>query len=102
MLDGRIHIQPLRRGLLAGHDDVDVIAAAQAMIGHRKQSVRVGRQIHAHHVGFLIHHVIDETRVLMAESVVILTPDVRRQQVIQRRDRPRHGMPRVTFSHFAC
>ena len=33
MLDGRVHVQPLRRGLLAGDDHVDVIAAAQAMVG---------------------------------------------------------------------
>ena len=34
MLDGLIHVQPLRGGLLAGHDHVDVVPAAQAMVGH--------------------------------------------------------------------
>ena len=33
--DGRVHIQPLRRGLLADHDDIHIAAAAQAMIRHR-------------------------------------------------------------------
>ena len=31
---------------------------------------------------------VDEAGVLMAESVVILPPDMRSQQIIQRRDRP--------------
>ena len=35
VLDRLIHGQPLRRRLLAGHDDIDVVAAAQAMVGHR-------------------------------------------------------------------
>ena len=56
MLDRRIHIQILQRGLLAGDDHVHVIPAAQAVIGHREQAVRVGRQIHAHDVRFLIDH----------------------------------------------
>ncbi len=87
MFDRRVHIQPLQRGLLSGHDHVDVIAAAQAMIGHRQQAVGVGRKIDAHDVGFLVDHMIDEAGILMAESVVILPPHVRREQVIERRNR---------------
>ena len=86
VLDGSVHIQILQRGLLARHDHVDVVAAAQAMVGHREQAVGVGRQIHAHHVGLLVDHVIDEAGILMAEAVVILPPDVRGEQVIERRD----------------
>ena len=40
---------------------------------------------------FLFDHVIDEAGILMAEAVVILPPDVRGQQIIQRRDRPPPG-----------
>jgi hypothetical protein len=94
--------QPLQRGLLAGHDHVDVVAAAQAMIGDREQRVGVGRQIDAHDVGLLVDHVIDEAGVLMAEAVVVLPPDVRGEQVIERRDGPAPGNVRVTFSHLAC
>ena len=34
MLDGGIHIEPLRRGLFSGHDHVHVVAAAQAVSRH--------------------------------------------------------------------
>ena len=34
------------------------------------------RQIDAHHIGLLVHQVIDEAGVLVAEAVVILPPDV--------------------------
>ena len=53
MLDGGIHPEPLRGGLLAGDDDVDIIAAAQAVVGHRQQCVGVRWQIDAHNLGFL-------------------------------------------------
>jgi hypothetical protein len=33
VLDSSVHVQPLRRRLLAGDDDVDVVAAAQAVLG---------------------------------------------------------------------
>ena len=38
----------------------------------------------------------------MAKSIVILTPDMGSQQVIEGRDGPRQGIRRVVFSHFAC
>ena len=47
------------------------------MVGHRQQRVGVRRQIDAHDIRFLVHDVIDEARVLMRETVVILTPDGR-------------------------
>ena len=36
VLDGRVHVEPLQRGLLAGDDHVDVVAAAQAVVGHAR------------------------------------------------------------------
>ena len=90
-LIGLVHVQPLRRGLFAGHDHVDVVAAAQAMIGHRKQRVGVGRQIDADDLRLFVDDVVDEARVLVAEAVVVLPPDVRRQQVVERGDRPPPG-----------
>ena len=91
MLDGLVHRQPLRRGLLAGDDDVDVIAAAQAMIGDRQQAVGVGRQVDADHLGLLVDDVVDEAGVLVAEPVVVLPPDVRAEEVVERGDRPPPG-----------
>ena len=62
VLDGLVHRQPLRRGLLAGDDDVDVVAAAEAVVGDREQAVRVGRQVDADHLGLLVDDVVDEAR----------------------------------------
>ena len=88
VLDRLIHGQPLRRDLLAGDDDVHVVAAAQAVVGDGQQAIGVRRQIDAHDLRLLVHHVVDEAGVLMAEPVVILPPDVARQEVVERSDRP--------------
>ena len=83
---GAGHIQPLRRRLLAGHHDVDILATAQAVIHHRQQGVGVGRQVDPHHIGLLVHHVVDEPGVLVRVAVVVLAPDVRSQQDVERGD----------------
>ena len=76
MLDGFVHIEPLELLLLAASDEVDVIAAPQAMIHHVYQSVRVGRVVDADHVTAASEGIVDETRGLMAESIVIVAPAV--------------------------
>ena len=91
VLDRLVHRQPLRSRLLARHDDVDVVSATQTMVGDREQAVGVGRQIDADDLGFLVDDVVDEPRVLVAEAVVILAPDMARQEVIQRANRPSPG-----------
>ncbi len=75
MLDGGVHVQPLQRRLFARDDHVDVIAAAQAMVGHGQKRVGIRRQINADDFGLLVDHVIDEAGVLVAEAVVVLPPD---------------------------
>ena len=74
--------------MLARDHDIDIMAAAQTMIHHRQQTVGIGRQIDADDLGFFVHDVINETGILMREAVVILPPDMRGQQVIQRGDFP--------------
>ena len=88
VLDRFVHRQPQRSRLFAGDDDVDVVAAAQAVVGDREQTVGVGRQVDADDLGLLIDDVVDEAGVLMAETVMVLPPDVARQQVVQRADGP--------------
>ena len=83
---GRVHGQPLRQRVLAGHHDVDVVAAAQAVVHHRQQAVGIRRQVDADDVGLLVDHVVDEAGVLVGEAVVVLPPDVRGQQVVERGD----------------
>ena len=86
MHGGLFHRQPMRGRVFARDHDIDVVPAAQAVVHHREQAVRVGRQVHAHDRRLLVDDVVDEPRVLVREAVVILPPDVRGQQVIQRRD----------------
>src|SRR5262249_38166822 len=72
--------------LLARDDNVDVVAAAQAVIGHRQQAVGVRRQVDANHLGLLVDDMVDKARVLVAEPVVVLPPDVRAEEVVERGD----------------
>ena len=88
VLDGGVHRQPLRRRVLARDHDVDVMAAAQAVVHHRQQAVGIRRKVDAHDLGLLVHDVVDEPGILVGEAVVILAPDVRGQQVVQRGDLP--------------
>ena len=87
MLNSALNVEPLRGGLFTGDNDVDIMTAAQAMVSDGEKSVCVGRQIDANYLGFLVHRMIDEARVLMAESVMVLTPNMRGQQIIQRGQR---------------
>ena len=88
MGDRVVHRQEVERGLLAGDDHVDVVAAAQAVVGDREQAVRVRRQVDADDLRLLVDDVVDEPRVLMGEAVVVLPPHVGGQEVVQRGDRP--------------
>ena len=86
MLDRGVDVEPLRRRLLACDDNVDAVPAFQAVIGDEKQRVRVGRQVDPHDVGLLVADIVDEARILVAEPVMVLAPDMRGQQIIERRD----------------
>ena len=79
VFDGRVHIEILERRLLPRHDHVDVVAAAETMVHDRQQRVGVGWKIDPNHVRLLIDHMVDESRILVRETVVILPPDVRGQ-----------------------
>src|SRR5579859_6830873 len=86
-----VDCQALERRLLAGDDDIDVIATAQNVVGHGEKRIRVGREVNPDHVCLLIDGVVDESRVLVGKAVVVLPPDVRRQKVVQGGDRPTPG-----------
>src|SRR6516165_11388571 len=61
----RVHVEPLQLGLLAGHDNVDVVAAAQAVVGHREQGVCIRGQVDPNDLGLFVDGVIDEAGVLV-------------------------------------
>ena len=92
---GRVHGQPLRRRLLAGDDHVDVVVAAQAVVGDREQRIGIGRQVDADDIGLLVGDEIDEAGILMAEAVVVLPPDMGGQEIVERGDRSPPGNARA-------
>ena len=95
--------KPVVLGLFPGHDDVHVIAASQAVVRHRQETVGVRREVGPNDGSFLVDDVIDETGVLVGEAVVVLAPDVTRQQVVQRGDGAAATAPlALTLSHLAC
>ena len=53
------------------------------MVGNREQAVRIGRQVDPHHVGLLVEHDVDEAWILVGETVVVLAPDMRGQQIVE-------------------
>ena len=83
---GLLHGQPLRPRMLGGHDDVDIVPAADAVVKAAQEAVCVRRQIDAHDVGLLIRHVVKEAGVLVREAVVVLLPHVRGEHVVERGD----------------
>src|SRR5260370_9223937 len=106
MLDRGFHSEVLRRGLLASDDDVDVIAAAKAVIRDGQQTIGVRRKIDANDVRLFIYDVADEAGVLSREAVIVLAPDVRGEEIVERGDRAapanaaRHLQPfRVLIEH---
>src|SRR5271165_6141263 len=74
--------------MLARDHYIDVMAATQAVVHHRQQAVRIRRKVNAHDLSLLVRDDIDETGILMRESVVILAPDMRGEQVVQRGNLP--------------
>ena len=91
MFNRGIHVQVLQLRLFAGYDHIDIVAAAQAVVGHRQQRIGIGREVDANDVGLLIDHVIDKARVLVRKTIVVLPPDVRGQQVVEGGNGPPPG-----------
>ena len=86
MIDSGVHVEPLRGGVLAGDDDVDVMAAAQAVVHDGEQAIGIGRKIDAHDLRLLVDDVVNEAGVLVGEAVVVLAPDVGGEEIIERGD----------------
>ena len=70
--------------MLAGHDDVHIVPALDAVVEAGEQAVGIGRQIHPHHVRLLVGHMVQKAGVLMGKAIVILLPNVGGQNIVQR------------------
>ena len=75
-----LHIEPLKFRLLAACDDVYVVAAAKAMIDDAQEAIAIRRVINANHFAPARESVIDKTRGLVAEPIVVVAPRVARQE----------------------
>ena len=80
--------------LLVDDDEVDVVGAAQAVVGDRQGGVGVRRQPDPHDVGGERDEAVDETRALVREAVVVVAPARRGEQHVERGHRrpPRQGL----------
>ena len=74
-------------GLLSAGDDVDVIAAAQAVIDDVEQAIGIGRIVNAGDFAAALQSVVDEAGGLVAETVVIVAPAVASDENIERCER---------------
>ena len=82
MQERGLSARTVRSWVFARDDYVDVMTAAQAMVHYRQQAVGIRWKVNTYDLGLLIDDVVDETWVLVRESVVILAPDMRGQQVV--------------------
>ena len=87
VLHSLLHGQPLRTRMLGSHDDVDIVAALDAVIEAAEQAVCIGRQVQTDNIRLFVGDVVKETRVLMGKAVVVLLPYVGSQNQVERRDR---------------
>jgi hypothetical protein len=77
------HRQPLRPRLLARNDDVDPVVGSKTMIGDPEETIGIWRKIDTNDVSILVGDEIDKARILMAETIVVLSPDVRAEQIVE-------------------
>ena len=82
--DRFIHGQVLKVRLLIADDDVDVVLAAQTMVGDRQQRINIWWQIYPRHLGSLVYDNVEKARVLMREAIVVLPPDSGCNQQVKR------------------
>ena len=61
------------------------------MVGDPEQRVGVRWKVDADDVGLLVGDEVDEAGILVAEAVVVLPPDMRGQEIVQRGDRAPPG-----------
>jgi hypothetical protein len=69
--------------LFVDDDQVDVVFAAQAVVGHGQQAIGVRWQVDARHAALLGQDGVHEARTLMAEAVVVVAPTGRSEQVVE-------------------
>src|SRR5260221_5512922 len=70
--------------LLIDDYQVEIIMTAEAVVSDREQAVSIRRQVNATTAWLLAHEIVDKSRSLMAETIVVVSPAGGCEQVIQR------------------
>jgi len=81
-----IHCQPLMTWMFGCYDYVYIVLTSDTVIEAGKQTVSVWWQIHTNNICFFVSDVIEESRILMCKSVVVLLPYVGCKKKVQRSD----------------
>jgi len=75
VLDSGFHVEELQVVLFICDDDVDVVGGAETVVCDGEEAVTVGRKVDADDFGGFIGDDVEESGVLMRETVVVLAPD---------------------------
>jgi len=70
-----IHGKELKMVLLVCNNDVDVVGGTEAMVHDGEKGVSVRWEVDSDNIGALVGDNIEETGILMGETIVILSPD---------------------------
>src|SRR3989344_839360 len=88
VFDSVLHGEPLQCRLFSGNDDIDVVAATKAVVGDGEEGICIRWQIDADDFGLLVYDVINESWILVGKAIVVLLPDVRCEEDVERRNGP--------------
>ena len=82
------------------YDRINVVLALDAVIKAGQQTVGIRRKVHADNICFFVGDVIQESRILVGKSVVVLLPYIGGQDKVQRCDRLSPGKLIADFQPF--
>jgi hypothetical protein len=68
--------------VFTGDYNINVMTASEAMVHNGQQAVCIRWKIYSYYLSLLVNNMVYETRILVREAVMILTPDMRRKYVI--------------------
>ena len=86
VLNCLIHCEPLATWVLRSNNYVYVVLALNTVVECRKKTVCIRRQVHTYNVSLFVRNMIEESWILVCESVVVLLPYVRCKDEVQRCD----------------
>src|ERR1039458_4292502 len=97
MLERLVHLQPLELRLLSAGHDIDVVAAAEAVIEEAQQAVTVRRIVDADGIASACQCVVHKAGGLVTKTIMVVSPYVACEQNVQGCDRPAPGILAALF-----